>query len=379
LGETALVKDPALMAMSARTLQANLGEKQTGSLRSIVSKAFAGSQYAPTSAEDLLAAASRGAQGAKALGLRDEELLAATGITATTSGAFSRQEKAAVGGTQVASLLKSLQKISAGKTGGGDEFSEQSIDEVIAGKGGKGVKGIQFHDRSLLGMVQSIDALHLDNAQLIKLFGRQEALQAYRSILANQEQYSTARGGIQRAGREDLVGRHLAMAMTEPSVAAAGEARRAKAAHESEQEAKQIWNNYADAAEADLSLGLAERGTPSFVRWMVKRGAGAERWLRGDRAFTNRTRQNFGSLEFNASVDSYEAEQATGHHYIPHYLLPGAAGGQKAVGGSQPAGQFPMNHAAEKILLAADTLRVAAHNMAKYQPPATMVDSRVDR
>ena len=71
-----LVQTPDVMARAATTLIASMGEKETGNIRAMISKAFGASQYSPATAESLLEAASRGGGLAAAIGISDEELLA---------------------------------------------------------------------------------------------------------------------------------------------------------------------------------------------------------------------------------------------------------------------------------------------------------------
>ena len=102
LKRTGLVNDPAMMAKAAKTIQESMGEEEAGTFAELVSKAFGASKYSPSTAEGILEDASRGGTAARALGMRDEEVIAATAQISAATGS------ADTAGTQVASLLKSL-------------------------------------------------------------------------------------------------------------------------------------------------------------------------------------------------------------------------------------------------------------------------------
>jgi len=97
-----VVGDPAGFAKSARTLQASVGEEETGGIPGILSKAMAASAESPAPADALLKAAALSGAFAGNLGISDEELLAATAISAEKAGG------AAAGGRNVKGFLKAI-------------------------------------------------------------------------------------------------------------------------------------------------------------------------------------------------------------------------------------------------------------------------------
>jgi len=83
-----LVESPDVMARSANTMMASLGEKETGGIRPLVSKSFAATPFAPAKTEEILEAAAMSGPSARVLGLHDEELLAATVSLADITGSI---------------------------------------------------------------------------------------------------------------------------------------------------------------------------------------------------------------------------------------------------------------------------------------------------
>lgn len=96
------IGDPAGFAKSARTLQASIGQEETGTVGDILSKAFAASAETSTTAPELLGAAAKAGAFASNLGISDEELLAAVSIASEKAGG------AAEGGTNVRAFLKNI-------------------------------------------------------------------------------------------------------------------------------------------------------------------------------------------------------------------------------------------------------------------------------
>ncbi|MBE3131959.1 MAG: phage tail tape measure protein [Acidobacteria bacterium] len=102
LAAKGVVLEPAVLAKSIKTVMTSMGEEETGNFRAMLSKGFAASQFAPTTAEQLMESSSRAGASAKALGVSDEEVLAANAIMARATGTAER------GGTTVAALFKTL-------------------------------------------------------------------------------------------------------------------------------------------------------------------------------------------------------------------------------------------------------------------------------
>lgn len=86
------------------SMKTELGQGEVGSFRQFMSKALAGAAVAPGSFEQLPIAASGAGSSAKALGLGDEFLTAATAVAGKARGNVDE------GGTQVAAFLKQVEK-----------------------------------------------------------------------------------------------------------------------------------------------------------------------------------------------------------------------------------------------------------------------------
>lgn len=90
LGATGTIADLPTLAASVKTMSSAFGKDETGSAAQIVSKAFAASQFSPTSAESLLQYSALAGGTASAMGISDEETLAAMAISSTTFGSPER-------------------------------------------------------------------------------------------------------------------------------------------------------------------------------------------------------------------------------------------------------------------------------------------------
>jgi len=289
LGKTALVQDPDKIAKAGRTLQAAMGVEEAGTYRQLVSKAIAAAGPSPTEADEILEAAAQSGTGAKALGLTDEELLAATGIVSEAAGG------AALGGTKMASLMRSLQKIRAGKTGG-EEGESVPISDIYGGEAGAegpdvdftgwgGLKGfgkpkapkLDLAGKDLMGMVRAVEAAKLDDATLFKLFGRQEAVDAYRLLVQNAGGYQKLLEDVQRAQTEDRVARQLRIAETVPEIGAARELRIAKAGADVEESPAGLLTNLAQVAIETKQARMRAQGKTPYQRSM--RRSRDEQWL----------------------------------------------------------------------------------------------------
>lgn len=297
---TGLVESPDVMAGAAQALMSTIGKGETGNVRAILSKAFGASAYSPVSAEALLQAAARGGGGAAAMGVSDEELLAATAMTATAT------RSAEMGATQVTSLLKSLQKL-PGQAALFEQLrpklmpqapaapelrqltrrpwekpeaferreymererfqqtqqryqqevvahreklriyeAETSAARERAGRFSGGLKG-----KTLMGMVESLEARGLNDQELFELFGRAEAVNAFRTLLRNRELYRQALGDIHQAETSDELGRKLEYYTVDPRL------RRARKLSEAE----------AQEELASERLGIAQQ---LFTEWISR-------------------------------------------------------------------------------------------------------------
>jgi len=111
------VQEPAEMAKATKTLVATMGQEETGTFRDLVSKAFGASKFSPARAEEILEAAARSGVSAGAMGVSDEEVLAATALMAEARGS------AEMGGTYLAQMFRTLKGKAA--------FKGQTLEETI--------------------------------------------------------------------------------------------------------------------------------------------------------------------------------------------------------------------------------------------------------
>lgn len=142
-------------ASAFAALQKSLGTEEVGSFEDVISKALAASGGAPAKAPELVLAAAASGGSAKALGLSDEFLFAASEVLAAKTGSAS------VGGTQLAAFLKGI------------EAKGLAADKTLEGLSG-------------LDLVEAIAAKNLDRAGLVNLLGdRQEAIEGFRALAEN--------------------------------------------------------------------------------------------------------------------------------------------------------------------------------------------------
>lgn len=248
-----VIDDPVTFARSARTLQAAMGSQETGNIRGILSKAFAASGKSPAQAPALLEGAARGGAFARQLGISDEDLLAATAVTATTSGS------AELGGTQAAALLKQL--------GRAKDPGLRAALRDVGGRSGLGGILSLLEDRGLT----SQDGF-------TEQFGnRAEAFVALQSLRENRGLFESARDDQYSAERSDLVGRIIGSADADPSVRIARQRRIAEARAELAGESVGARRNLADTSYARLRAQFLAEGTA--VGEFKAGVAGVSRWL----------------------------------------------------------------------------------------------------
>jgi hypothetical protein len=368
-----VVSDTANLARATKTIMASMGEEETGTARQVISKAFAAGQYAPSYAQDLLPAAARAGTKAKAAGVSDEELLAATAMAAEASGS------AELGGTRIASMLKAMGRLGAYAEGKEptvyteEEFQRDKeglakekdlkLDEIrhtarrdpeylrrlqeietekaqlskshrrgespeavakravrmkqlgdleqqaaeeaqrrtesspeyqniatqfklkeggLIDRRKLATSGISTDDEGqildeetqklrkaagiamgkagpdLVSRLKAIKALNLNEAQMQKVFGRAEGLDAMRVILQNENRFRQAEGEIRQAGKEDYVTKSLALPDLIPEQAAARQARKQEAAYKVASEDLGTFKNISDAAQSHIESRMAK-------------------------------------------------------------------------------------------------------------------------
>jgi len=260
LKATGLVEQPDVMARAAATMIASMGQQETGNMRDLVSKAFGASEFSPSSAEELLEAAASSGGSAKAIGFRDEEVLAATALVATARGGAEE------GGTYLAQMMRTL-----------DEKQE-------------------FRGKSLRESIQMIQAKGLEGEALKKWFGRAQGLAAYRVLGDNLTKYDEALRTVEQAQATDRVSAQLELPAAIPELKAAATRRKKSAGAELAGEELGIQRNLLDATMEDYARAVREGEYDTWLPaeldialsrmslWGNRKLSGDEAMLRGARA-----------------------------------------------------------------------------------------------
>jgi hypothetical protein len=240
-----VVGSPDVFARATTTLQTAMGKGETGSIRNIASKAFAASQFAPASAEQLLEAATKGAANAKMLGWSDEELLAATALMAKATG--SAEE----GATTIASLGRALVKQ--------DGFKGLTIQQAV----------------------QQLSGMGMTDAEMQKYLGRAEAVRAF-SVLRDQGgQLGMMTSEIAGAQQGDLVGDIIRSRFSQPELFAAWKLRQSEGARE----VAEIMNSGVARTLTDAQINFAKASMEAEGGWapaMRTFGMKTQRFVLGD-------------------------------------------------------------------------------------------------
>lgn len=209
-------------------LKKQLGEKEVGTFREFMSKSLKAAGPAPGSFEELPIAAAQSGGSAKALGVSDEFLLAATTILGQATNDIG------VGGTQLEALLKGVE------------------DSGL--KGVEGVGGMAIIDRlaSLPASKQGYGGV---------LGDRKEAIQAFRTLRDNRAELEALLGGVAAAQGQDLAGEAAGLPSTDDQLLAArtafvSERRRELASNE----ASSVDRNLTNSIRSDRQRMLLEEG-----------------------------------------------------------------------------------------------------------------------
>ena len=224
LQATGTVRDATSLVNAAAALEAALGTAETGTFRDIVSKGFGASKVSPARMEEIVqAAALSGSQG-KALGLQDEELLAAVASISKVTGS------AGTAGTQVESLLKQIEKFGIA---GGYLDSGKSLQEQVA----------------------SIKQLVDDGTDIRDVLGdRQEGIKAFRQLSEAEGSalYQEAFRNVVNAERTDAFGRKVRLSQSIPELSAFQAKEQAQARAELAGSETATYEQLADAVSSDL-------------------------------------------------------------------------------------------------------------------------------
>ena len=305
------VADPATLITAAKTMRASMGEQETGDWRAIVSKGFGASAHSPARVEALLQAASRSGTSASAMGMSDEEVMAATALLATAKGT------AETGGTYLAQMFRTLKQKGRfkGKT------LEDTILEVKAEQMTPEEKAEFFELSPVLareskrwfkenkGQGLSPQEQELAWAKEMKLegtteeerkqwFGRAQGQEAFDIVAANLGEYKKILADVEAAQREDRVKDHLRAAAADPSLRAQRIRNQSKASEELSREELGIMKNLGDTVMDQYAVAVREGREKTWLppEWAIaitKVINNTNRNLEGDQSWLQRNQDEF--------------------------------------------------------------------------------------
>lgn len=230
-----VLSDASGFVNAAATMRATFGQKETGSLRDLTSKAIASSEFAPASAEQILVASAEAAGVAKELGISLEEVTTSTAFLAKATNSASK------GGTQLRSLLES--------------FAETG----------------EYSGKSLLESVDALSSRNLSFDELKKTLGETEAVNAFLTLRNNRGEIAKGITSVQRAAEDDRVGQAIRNADADPAIRAARLAVISTNQRVLSEESTGIDVNLRTAAQQGTLTGLREAGASEFAltsaRW----------------------------------------------------------------------------------------------------------------
>ncbi len=252
-----IVDSPAELVSAAKSMRDNLGEKETGNMEALFSKAFGASANTNSTADRLMAAASKGAQSAKFLKMSDEDLFAAT---AQMGDAANNVD---TGGVQVAKYLAQLAKAS--------------------------VKGdYDFRGKSLRESVKMIDKEIEGGTSIFDILGENEgAIKTYRAISTETDIYDRNRRDVVAAEKDNMVRGMAVTARSSPMLRAVRAQRIAENRKFMKQFNRGTDANYSQAIQADIEGSM--EGADPVTQWGVNKGVGLLRSKVGERRFAGMT------------------------------------------------------------------------------------------
>jgi len=265
-----VIEDPAVMAKAMNTLQKTMGKRETGTMRALASKAFGASKFAPSAADELLEAAARSGTSAAALGMTDEEILAAVAIVSEGKGGHEQ------GGTYLAQMMRTLRQ-----------------------------KGI-FKGRSLrtaLGDVQRITG-GMTEEDAKTWFGRAQGREAFDILQTNLPRYDAALAEVLEAQRTDRVALKLSLPGTDPAVYAARQARIAEAKEVLAKEELGSIGNIAEKVQTEFRTEARKSGWSNMAIELADRYQSLRRNWFGDRYFLEQVRGDVQSAESRADIET---------------------------------------------------------------------------
>ena len=320
------VADPATLITAAKTMRASMGEQETGDWRAIVSKGFGASAHSPARVEALLQAASRSGTSASAMGMSDEEVMAATALLATAKGT------AETGGTYLAQMFRTLKQKGRfkGKT------LEDTILEVKAEQMTPEEKAEFFELSPVLareskrwfkenkGQGLSPQEQELAWAKEMKLegtteeerkqwFGRAQGQEAFDIVAANLGEYKKILADVEAAQREDRVKDHLRAAAADPSLRAQRIRNQSKASEELSREELGIMKNLCYTVMDQYAVAVREGREKTWLppEWAIaitKVINNTNRNLEGDQSWLQRNQDEFRGIVDEATQREIKAQ-----------------------------------------------------------------------
>ncbi|MGA2032856.1 MAG: hypothetical protein ABSG68_11400 [Thermoguttaceae bacterium] len=212
--------NPATMARAAKSFQDAMGADKTGSLRDILSGSGGAAKSTTLRLEEVLEGASDAGASGKAAGVTPQEVLGSVSALGTIARSGGKA------GHQANALFRSLGRLQ-GAIGDldTDEEGRDVTDTVkkLRAHVSDAMHGAKGSD--LFSQLHAIDALKLHAGQLQQVFGRPEALQAYRLLLQNEGTAREATGRVNQGVGEDLIGKMISAPSSDEEIEAAQQAR----------------------------------------------------------------------------------------------------------------------------------------------------------
>jgi hypothetical protein len=281
------IDDAAQIAKSAGLIRQAFGAEEAGTFRDISGKGIAAAAPATgVTPSSILAGAARAGKFGQQLGLSDEEVLAATSMVAQITG--SGEEA----GTATRALFKSLTKQGFGGRGRG-------LSEILGG----------------------IEAKGETPQQLLKRFGRAEALQAFQIVQGGD--FAGRLAAIGAAERGDLAGQAIRTALGAAEVREPRETIAARNLRALQLEQRQL-------AQQDFEQDLA--------RQVIEARAGGGQ-LRGIGAALGETAVNLINEIAGPENLGYSGSEPAAPFDVIDYLRRTAESTEKAVNQNAPAGR----------------------------------------
>jgi hypothetical protein len=242
-------------AQSLKKFQDIFGQGETGDLRSIANKVVQTSQFTQARASEVAASATKFGTGARALGISDEDSLAA--IAVIERGAPSISEAS----TRLSGLFQAVDK--------------------------KGLKG-----RTIEDIVSEISAREASGENLFEMLGEKEAVNAYRSLKNDLPLFRKLAEQITAAPGSDILGTQLEFIRSDPEARSAlarerAEGNLARGRQTRSSEVENLFDAYrAEVIERLESQGRTKEALAERAALWLTDVTGGERGVLGDAAFS---------------------------------------------------------------------------------------------